>query len=689
VNWGAILTVLGKELRETLRDRRTLFVMIIVPVLMYPALLVIMEQVTIFGQRKLEADAVSVTLVRPPAEAVQFIGADAAIAATSADSLPLGLLRTGETDVILVFPAEWSETATNEVTLLFDRTSDRSNYARSVLERRLLEWIDALRVALVEQRGLPTSFATPLYVEQTSIASPQAVGAYLLGRFLPMLLIMMTILGAFYPSIDLAAGEKERGTLEPLLTVPVHADNLVIGKFAAAALMGLTAATLNLGSMLLTFQAGILQLGAVAEMQFQLPITAVLTIFGVLALLAVLFSALFIGIAVRCHSFREAQNALTPIYMLGFVPAILPLFPGLALGFGMAIVPVAGVAFLFRDLMAGSAQLGTATVAVAATIVYTALALAFAARSFGREEVLFGTGAADATLRRRQRGWGGIANRIPTPATALIFVALAGVLYSYGVRPLVRTHGEAGLMLAQLLFLAAPALLFVLFGRFAGRPTLALRVPTLRATSAALLIILGGIPLGWLIAWLQSFVLEIPYEFLQALQHMVTAEGTSRLLWLLVLVAVTPAICEELVFRGVLLNGMRSRLGMAASVGGSAVVFGAFHLSFETAIRFLPTLWLGLLLAYVVWESRSVLPAMLMHFVNNAAVVLLASTPALRDRFADPTGQPPWLLVVVAPLLLILGVRLLRSRPSNREAAAGAPQRPDAAPALRTAEAED
>lgn len=677
MNRRAILTILGKELRETLRDRRTLFVMIVVPVMLYPAMLVVMEQVTMFGQRRLEADAVGVTLVRPPAEAARFFGADGAISATAAaaaDGVPLDLLRRGETDAILVFPAEWTDAATNEVTLLFDGTRDRSNYARNVLERRLAQWVDTLRVALVEQHGLPASFATPVHVEHASVATPGAVGAYLLGRFLPMLLIMMTILGAFYPSIDLAAGEKERGTLEPLLTVPVHADNFVIGKFAAAALMGLTAAALNLGSMLLTFQAGILQLSAVGGIRFQLPASAVFTIFGVLALLAVLFSSLFLGIAVRCHSFREAQNALTPVYMVAIVPAILPLFPGLGLGYGTAVIPVAGVAFLFRDLMVGSAQAGAAVVAVMATIVYTALALAFAARSFGREEVLFGTGADDAALRRRHPGWGGIANRLPSPAAALVFAAFVGVLYFYGVRPFVRAQGEAGIMLAQLLFLAAPALLFVLVGRYAGAATLALRMPTARAMGAALLIMLGGIPLGWLIAWLQGFVLEMPYEFLQALQQMVTATDAPRLVWLLALVAVTPAICEELVFRGVLLSGLRSRLGMVASVAGSAVVFGAFHLSFETAIRFLPTLWLGLLLGYVVWETRSILPAMLMHFVNNAVVVVLVSTPALRDRFADPTGQPPWLPVLIAPVLLFLGLRLLRTKRADRTAEAGSPE---------------
>jgi sodium transport system permease protein len=665
VNWGAILTVLGKELRETLRDRRTLMVMIVVPVLLYPAMLIIMEQITIFGQRTLAADAVRVTLVRPTAEAVRFLDADPAISTSTADGPHREALRRDNTDAILVFPETWSETAANEVELLFDATRDRSGHARMVVERRLREWIDTLRVARLEERGLPEGFATPLQVEQTSIATPQAVGGYLLGRFLPLLLIMMTTLGAFYPSIDLAAGEKERGTLEPLLTVPVHADNLVIGKFAAAALMGLTAATLNLGSMLLTFQAGIVQFAALSEMQFQLPASAVLVIFGVLALLAVLFSSLFLGIAVRSHSFKEAQNALTPVYMLGFVPAIVPLIPGLDFSFGMAVIPVAGVAFLFRDLMGGTAELGPSMVAVAATMLYAALALGFAARSFGREEVLFGTGAGDPGNARGRRVRGSTLNRLPTPAAALIFVAAVAVIFFYGARPLALSHGETGLMLAQVFFLAAPALLFVLLGRFAAAETLAIRAPSSRALAAGMLIMLGGIPIGWLIAWLQSFVLEIPYEFLEALQQMIMAEDRRRLLWMLLVVALTPAICEELVFRGVLLNGLRSRLGMIAAVIGSAAIFAAFHLSFETAVRFLPTFWLGLLLAYVAWNTRSIFPAMLMHFVNNGVVVVLVSTTALRESFADPTGQPPWLLVLVAPLLLVLGVRMLRHEAST------------------------
>lgn len=660
MNWRAVRTVLAKELRETLRDRRTMILMIVVPVLLYPGMFVAMEQVALLGQRSLQAESARVAVVGAPSYAVEYLEQDSGIVIARVSGSPLEALQQGHVDVVLRFSEAWTDTATNEVKLLYDGTRDRSAHARAVVDRRLGEWLAMLRVDRLRRYALPDQFATPLSVEQTSVATPAAVGGYMLGRFLPLLLIMMTVLGAFYPSIDLAAGEKERGTLEPLLTVPVHADNLVIGKFAAAALMGLTAATLNLASMLLTFQAGIVQFAALTDATFHLPLHAVLVIFAVLALLAILFAALFLGIAVRSHSFKEAQNALTPVYMLGFLPALLPLIPGMDFGFGMAVLPVAGIAFLFRDLMSGDAALGPTLTAIAATAFYTALALGFAARSFGREEVLFGSGAAQRPAHRGVMGWlrlrrGAERRTVPTPATALALVAVVALLFFYGARPLVMSIGEKGLALAQLLLLALPAVVLVAAGRYDARRTFAFERPSARSLAAALAIILGGIPISWVISWLQGFVLAIPVEFLEAMQALVVAEDARRVVWVLLILAVTPAICEELVFRGVLLHALGTRLTGAATVALSAVIFGAFHLSSVTVIRLLPTMWLGLLLGLVVWRTRSIFPAMLMHFVNNALVVVIVSTPALRQLFVDGGGQPPWLIVAIAPFLLAAG----------------------------------
>jgi len=198
----------------------------------------------------------------------------------------------------------------------------------------------------------------------------------------------------------------------------------------------------------------------------------------------------------------------------------------------------------------------------------------------------------------------------------------------------------------------------VRIGGFDVRRTLSLRAPGGRGVAGALLLVGGAVPVAWLIGWLQTFFLPIPWEVLQGLERLVTAETPGRLAWLILLLAVTPALCEEVVFRGVLLGGTR-RLAPWRVVLLNGLVFGAFHLSFETAIRFLPTAWLGIVIAWAVLRSRSIWTGALMHLLNNGTIVLLASVPTLREMFADPNAPPPLWLLPVAALSLVAGVRVL------------------------------
>ncbi|MBI4541181.1 MAG: CPBP family intramembrane metalloprotease, partial [Gemmatimonadetes bacterium] len=582
------------------------------------------------------------------------------------------------------------------VTVLYDAADERSRRAEDVLSDAFGDWADTLLARRLRARGLPEAFATPLLVSDSSVARPEELGGYTLGRFLPMLLIVITILGAFYPAVDLAAGEKERGTLETLLTAPVPAGRIVAGKFITVACVGLVAAALNLGSMLLTFQAGLFRFQAAARIEFSLPASSILVILAVLVPVAVLFGSLFLGIAVRSHSFKEAQNALTPVYILAIVPAMLPAMPGIEFTPALAVMPVAGVALLFRELMAGSAEPLASLLALVSTCAYAALALVFAARAFGREDVLFGTGeraelvrgaglrawGARLTALGRRRaaggvprppgGWGGAeeagvaapppsraARRVPLPRHVFPFVALVGTLYFYGGVAMQLRLGERGILAAEWLFLFLPVLLFVVLGDFDLGSTLGLRRPSGRQLAAALILVVGAAPVGWFIAWIQTFFLRVPFEWLEGLEKVLTAGDARRLLWLLLVMALTPAICEEVVFRGVLLGGTRSTITASGALLVNAAAFGAFHLSFESAIRFLPAAWTGLFLAWAVWRTGSIWTSVLMHFVNNGLIVIIVSTPALSRWIGTGTLAPPWYLLPLAVLALGTGARLL------------------------------
>lgn len=244
----------------------------------------------------------------------------------------------------------------------------------------------------------------------------------------------------------------------------------------------------------------------------------------------------------------------------------------------------------------------------------------------------------------------------------MLFVAALAALFVSGGAGLRALLGEGGLLAAEWLLLFVPALLFVAWGRYDARETLLLRPATLRGTLGGVLLMAGALPVAWTLGWLQGFVLPVPPEMREAMEALVTATSPGRLAWLLVVLAVTPAVCEEVVFRGVLLSSTRT-LETWRAVVLNGVVFGAFHLSFEAPVRFLPTAWLGIVMAWAVVRTGSLTTAVLMHFLNNATIVLLASLPATRALATDPTAAPPLAVVASGGAFLVLGYGVLRAVP--------------------------
>lgn len=249
---------------------------------------------------------------------------------------------------------------------------------------------------------------------------------------------------------------------------------------------------------------------------------------------------------------------------------------------------------------------------------------------------------------------------VPSPGGAVALLFLVAVLFLMGAFPLNALLGEPGLVLSQLLFLALPAVLYVVVRGHDLSRTFSLRLPSRRHLLGGLLLFLGGTPLAWFLAWLQSLVAPVPVEYLEAMAEMLTADSVSRFLWLLFMAAAIPALCEEVLFRGTLLSGLRNGLPTAVAVVLSGIIFGLFHVSPETGFRILPTAWLGILLAWVVVASGSLPLAILLHFLNNGAILALMALPLTREMVSGTDDAPPLLLVVGAFVALIMGVRLLR-----------------------------
>jgi ABC-2 type transport system permease protein/sodium transport system permease protein len=397
---GRLGRLVRKELRETLRDRRTLLTLVLMPLLLYPLLALAVRP--LMTERALAEGAPLYRVVFPPSEQANYAGRilrrgelrlveqgelappTASAAPPLAQPLPRlrpyyfdpeRAVREGLADVGLKpLPAAAGREEAWQIVFAEDSPLSREA-ARHV--RRL--W---------EAAGIDTPSSAPR-LEAAALTRPGAPRGPALLALVPLVLLLMTITGAVYPAIDLTAGERERGTLEVLMAAPVPRLSLLLAKYAAVVTVAVLTGLVNLVGMSLSVYAS--GVGPRLLGPQGLSVVALLEVFGLLLLFAAFFSAVVLALSSVARSFKEAQAYLVPLMVVALVPGVLSLLPGLKAEGPLLLVPVLNVVLLARDLLTGTAEPSAVAVVVGVTLVYALLAVALAALLFGREAVLSGS----------------------------------------------------------------------------------------------------------------------------------------------------------------------------------------------------------------------------------------------------------------------------------------------------------
>ncbi|MBI3071072.1 MAG: CPBP family intramembrane metalloprotease [Deltaproteobacteria bacterium] len=636
-----VITIFAKELRETFRDRRTLFMMIGLPLVLYPALGLV---VLFMAERTVD------TLAKQPSRVV-FTGSgavdlrsrfadhreivivspkrhdDSNAGRTGPTQTLIDDLKSGGVDVVVKIRDDARSAISRGERVPIDVYSndarERSALGHRRIEKELLKWDRELRISELARRGQPSTLASPGEIRHTNVATKTEMGGHFAGRVLPILLITMLILGAFYPAIELTAGEKERGTLETLLTAPLTRLEIVTGKYLAVVTLSFASATLNLISLSLTVAHALSQLDATTGSAAFAPRPEGIALILLLIIPAALFvSAVMMVVASFARSFKDAQNLLTPVLLVLIVPAsLLGGLPNDGPANWAAFVPILNVVLEARAILEGQiAAASIATVFFASTI-YSGAALVFAARLFETETIYFGGREALGEIFARPRA--GLVLP-PTIASTTLFAIVAFLLLYYVAPAAGRVDPVLSVVVGPVACILVPALALVFLRRFDVRSTFLLRAPNRQAWPATIL--LGAST--WFIAAfalapLQNEILPVPpsiaTELERVLNETLVALGPFKLLAL----ALLPAICEELAFRGLVLQGLRERLRPIPAAIISSLLFGALHLS---PYRFAATFLLGLLLAALALRSRSLLPPILVHAAHNALAITFASS---------------------------------------------------------------
>jgi sodium transport system permease protein len=667
-----VWTIFKKELLDMLRDKRTLIAMVAIPIVLYPALILIGSQAAIVQQNKMEQTVSRVVLVGESAEELRgWFEAAVRIELASVDH-PERALAERAVDALIRVEGSLGQVIAAEdslaVSIEYDVAEPRSRTASERIRKVLGDKEEELLAARLEAHRLTDAFVDPLEIRRKNVAPPTKAAGQFIGLILPFIMIVMLAVGALYPAIDLTAGEKERGTFETLLSTPASTFEIVCGKFLTVFSIALLTGILNLGSMTFSIAMQLHQLrDQIGEMSLELPPNAVAAILLVLVPLAFFIAAAMMTIGAFARSFREAQNFMMPFMVVLMLPAAFSTFPGVELTGTMRLIPIANVALLFRDLIMGTATVDAVFIVFTSTAAFAMLTLLFATWVFQREDIILSEERGiPLTFRRAQF----LPKASPTPGFALFLYAVALLLLFYVAGPIQVWHPYWGLAITQWVLLLLPVLGFLVYTKIDLKEALSLRAPQVSAFFPVLLVTCAWVPMIIQAGVWHNRVFPMPEEMEAALNALfVTESGTPNLIMLLAVIAVSPAICEEVLFRGAVFSGLRRNIPPWALVLTVGILFGVFHL---IVYRVLLTALSGMLLTYLVLRTRSIYTSMFAHFVNNAAAVLLVTgnVPAsiqtlFEEESLEANGLPAWLFVG-SLVVFALGIFLLeRSAKSN------------------------
>lgn len=393
--------VVQKEIMELFRDRKTLFFMIALPMLIIP---VIFGGVIYFTSKAMdEAESKVLTFALIGAEhhpaLVQKLTDDAGFErVTLAEGVDFKQsIKSKELDFVVEFDA-----VVNKPLLDAGQSTLKlylNDAGLNMVEKRLSAYLKALNQRKQEQAFAKLSVVQdkrdalllPVKLEKVNIAAERENWGENIGGMVPYILFLLCLQGAMFPASDLAAGEKERGTLETLLLVPLTREQLVLGKFLTVMISGIVAALITIFSFAMwsiLFSQG-MAISLIKEIVAGIGILDYFLMFVMLVPVASIFAAILLSMSIYARSYKEAQSYMGSMMFLVLFPIIIALMPGVSLEGVWAWVPLTNVALAIKELIKGTmdyyALLGilTSTVLIAGTL------LAFCVYWFKQEKVLF------------------------------------------------------------------------------------------------------------------------------------------------------------------------------------------------------------------------------------------------------------------------------------------------------------
>ncbi len=605
-----LATLFGLEIKLLLRDKRTIFIAVLLPLAIYPAFILIMRAVSRVGQERLGAASYEFAITGSEVELARSLVHEAlALSAAEDDSAeapanfieqvvdaPDSLLRAGELQLVV-------EGMSREG---YREERERETEGDTAVVRRLEELAD---VPVIRLRFRNNS--------ELSVTAAQRMSERLRrlrvrrrDRLLRELLVLLVLTGGSVVAADAISGEKERGTIETLLTTAARRGEVVAAKQLAIIAVGMAITLINVANLLVYVVLGVFELPERFAVSVE-PAALVVVLLLFLPLAAVVSAAL-LALSGYAKTYREYQIYFFPALLLFMFPAAAAVLPGIELRSAIVLAPVANVSVAVKEVLVGEFDwlfLGLTFAVTTAAAIYTSR---LTARALSVERLITAAEIDEAEFvggpalfPKRVLRWFGL-------LWVTLFVSSLWFGGELGVR------AQVVLNVVGIFF--GGSLLIMWRYRLDPREALSLRPVKFPVWIAVLIGAPSAYVVGVGVAQLADLILPVPERMLESFGEYLLAPDLA--LWQIILFfAVLPGVFEEIAFRGVLLHGLRVRLRPVALCLVTGAIFGFFHIDL---FRILPTAFLGVVMGAVVLISGSIFPAMLWHTLHNSVALVPA-----------------------------------------------------------------
>ena len=392
-----IVSIFKKELIDVLRDRRTLMFMVVIPILITPLLVIGSIKFQEYQNKKSEEKILKIAYINESEDSltkellsdqkgvkiIEGVQLDSIESYIKSDSLQGGLyLGKG-------FLKKIKTNSSGDVKIYY-KSSDLMSKSKKRMQAALDIYKEKIIAERLKQLNVDGQILEPITITNIDMATAKETMGKAVGGFIPYVLVMFIFLGAMYPAIDLGAGEKERGSLETLLSSPATKFEITMGKLLVVSLTGIVSGLVSV----LGISSSLFFIDKI-PVQIQETILELINpfmIFSIIILMipiAIFFASMLLSISFYARSFKEAQSLMGPLNMVIIVPLFLSLGPGMEMDHATALMPLINVGLLTKEILAGSVELIYFIETLFSLLFCAAIGIWFSVFWFKKENTIF------------------------------------------------------------------------------------------------------------------------------------------------------------------------------------------------------------------------------------------------------------------------------------------------------------